>query len=190
MAEKGRRVNAAGSGAIRARRSLVVVWGLEPRQNGKARIMRTTLALISMAALASAAACADSIAKFEERPFFARRPGTVVPPPQFYASTEEVLAGAEVRVKVVQCPDKAGIDFHHFIGGPVFSTGVVKSFTDLTADQSLSFKLDDKMRIGVTAKIGGEAATCKEVERKDGKDVMKYAVGDQELVVEVEVVGK
>jgi hypothetical protein len=153
--------------------------------------MRTALALISLLALSHAGAfAADSIVKWEERPFFARRAGTVVPPPQYYATTEEVPAGSEVRIKVVRCPDKAALDLHHFIGGPVFSVGVLKSFSDLEADQTLTFKTDDKMKLGMTAKVGGDAATCKGVERKDGKDVMKYAVGDQDLVVEVEVVAK
>ena len=58
------------------------------------------------------------------------------------------------------------------------------------ADQVLTCKLDDEMKIGIATNIGGEPATCKGLEAKDGKDVLKYAVGDQELVLEVEVVAK
>jgi hypothetical protein len=154
----------------------------------KGSAMKTVLLLTPLLALSHVAACAaDSITQFEERPFFARRLGRVVPPPQFYATKAAVPAGAEVRIKVVRAPDKARIDFHHFLGGPVFSKGVVKSFSDLATERVLTFKTNKEMKIGVTAKIGDEAATCKGLERKDGKDVLKYAAGKQEVVVEVEV---
>jgi len=153
--------------------------------------MRTALLLTSILALPHVAVyAADAPARWEERPFFALRPGQQVPPPQYYATTEELPAGTEVRLRVVRCPDKAGLAVRHFIGGPVFSIGVVKKFSDLAADQVLSCKLGDKMKVGITATIGGDPAACKGLEQKGGKDVLKYAAGDQELILEVEIVGK
>src|SRR5437016_5877291 len=98
--------------------------------------MRRIPVLLLALAFAWLAAYAAPAARWEERPFFARRPRQPVPPPQYYATTAEVPAGAEVRVKVVSCPKKAGLDLHDFIGGPVFARGVPKSFTDLEAGQT------------------------------------------------------
>ncbi len=153
--------------------------------------MRTAIQLVLLLVLPQVAALAvDAPARWEERPFFARRPGQHVPPPQYYATTEELPAGAEVRIRVVRCPDKAAAAVRHFIGGPVFSTGVVKEFSGLAADQALACTLGDKMRVGITASVGGEPAACKGLEQKDGADLLKYAAGDQELVLEVEIVRK
>ncbi len=153
--------------------------------------MRSTIRLALLLVLPQVAAlAADAPARWEERPFFARRPGQIVPPPQYYATTEVLPAGTEVRIQVVRCPEKAAVAVRHFIGGPVFSTGVVKAFSGLEAGQALACTLGDKMKVGVTASVGGEPAACKGLERKDGADLLKYAVGDQELVLEVEIVRK
>ncbi len=149
--------------------------------------MRSVLALTSVLALGAAAVAAD---QWVERPYFARRPGQQVPPPQFYATPDELPAGTEIRIKVVQCPDKAGVALHHFIGGPVFSVGVVKDFSDLKQDQVLTYKLDDKMKIGIKTSIGGEAATCKGLEKKDDATRMTFTSGDAQLVLQVEIVMK
>lgn len=153
--------------------------------------MRTAIPLALLLVLPQVAAlAADAPARWEERPFFARRPGQHVPPPQYYATTEELPAGAEVRIRVVRCPDKAAVAVRHFIGGPVFSTGVVKEFSGLAVDQKLSCTLGDRMKVGITATVDGKPAVCKGLERKDGTDLLKYAVGDQELVFDVEIVRK
>jgi hypothetical protein len=147
-------------------------------------------ALVFTFVLAFCGGVAVAADRWAERPYFARRPGQQVPPPQFYATTDELPAGTEIRIKVVKCPDKAGVALHHFIGGPVFSIGVVKDFSDLKADQVLTCKLDDKMKIGIKTSIGDDAATCKGLEKKDDGAVMTFTCGDAKLVIQVEIVGK
>jgi hypothetical protein len=150
--------------------------------------IRLGLALAVFQVVADVSA-ADPV-RWEERPFFARRVGQPVPPPQYYATTEEWPAGTELRIRVVRCPKKASVVLRQFLGGPVFSKGVVKDFPDLAVDQVLSCKLDEKMKVGVTTSIGGAPGTCGGLEQKDGKATMKYGTGDQEMVLEVEIVGK
>jgi hypothetical protein len=153
--------------------------------------MRPALVLISVLAFCCGSGhAAATIARWEIRPFFPRRGLQKVPPPQYYATTAEMPAGAQVRIKVVQCPKNASLDLRDFIGGPVFSRGIVKAFADLAVGQVLTCKLDKKTKIAITTKVGDEAGTCKELERKEGYDVLKYSFGDLgELVIEVEVVG-
>jgi hypothetical protein len=131
----------------------------------------------------------ETIAKWEERPFFARRPGQTVPPPQHFATTQEMPEGAEVRIKVLQCPKNGNLDVNQFFGGPTFADGY-KGFADLKPDQVLTCKLDKKMKISITTRIGaGGFATCKGVQQKDGRDILTYSAGDKmEFVLEVEVV--
>jgi len=153
--------------------------------------MRAAMAVLSIGLLVfSAGGAADTTARWDEKPFFPRRPGEKVPPPAFFATTRAVPAGAEVRIKVVRCPRDATLEVHRFIGGPVFSTGGTK-YADLSADKTLTHKLDRETTVGITTGVGGERGRCKSVERKDGYDVLTYSFGDLgDMVLEVEVVGK
>ena len=158
--------------------------------------MRPGLVLISVLGFFCAGGYGTaSAAHWEERPFFPRRPHQKVPPPQYYATSAELPAGAEVRIKIVKCPKRADLSIHDFLGGPVFSKGIVKEFSDLKADQVLTFKLEKTMKVGITTRAGEgdskETGTCAGLEEKDGHDVMKYSFGDVgDLVIEVEVVGE
>ena len=149
--------------------------------------MRAVLGTLLLAACSSAGAHAgDSAATWEVRPFFARKAGQPVPPPQFYATTVEVPEGAVVTVKVVECPKKTTVTVHHFLGGPVFATGG-KGYAGLAAGQTVTHKLDRKTKVGLTASTGAGPGTCKELKRKDGRDTITWACGDGDVVVEVEV---
>jgi hypothetical protein len=153
--------------------------------------MRAVLAVISVGFLVVAVrGAADKTARWEERPFIPRKAGQKVSPPAFFATTKALPAGTEVKIKVVQCPKDATLEVHRFIGGPVFSTGG-KKYADLSADKTLTYKVDKEMKVGITTGVGGAQGRCKSVERKDGPDVLTYSfdkVGD--LVLKVEVVGK
>jgi hypothetical protein len=152
--------------------------------------MRVALAVICVCAFVGAeVVAAETIAKWVERPFFARRPGQTVPPPAYFATTEEMPAGAEVRIKVVQCPKNGNLDVSRFFGGPTFAAGY-KGFADLKPGQELTCTLDKMMKISITTRIGADNfATCKEVQRKDGYDILKYSAGEkEEFVLQVEVV--
>jgi hypothetical protein len=153
--------------------------------------MRAVIAIIWVGfAVSAVGSAAQTIAKWEEQPFFARKPGEKVPPPAFFATTKALPAGAEVRIKVVQCPKDALLEVHRFIGGPVFSTAS-KSYADLSTNETVTHKLDKEMRVAITTSVNGERGRCKGIDRKDGYDVLTYSfdkLGD--LVIEVDVVGK
>ena len=155
--------------------------------------MRTVLLLMAawvLSGVAGQAAPAD--VHWQERPFFPRRANQKVPPPQFYAPTAEVPAGAVVTIKVVESPKGAALVLHDFLGGPVFSRGIVKEFSHLSAGQVLTWKVDKAMKVGLTTRAGEgevkEPGTCAGLEKKEGGDVMKYTFGDRgKMVLEVEV---
>jgi hypothetical protein len=153
--------------------------------------MRAVITLCSIGLVVSAVASADeTIAKWEERPFLARKAGQKVLPPAFFATTKAMPGGAEVRIKVVQCPKDATLEVHRFLGGPVFSAGSTK-FTDLAAKKTVTHKLDKEIKVAITTSVGGEQGRCKSVDRKDGHDVLTYSfdkLGD--MVIEVAVVAK
>ena len=153
--------------------------------------MRAAIAMISIGlVILPLGSAAETIAKWEERPFFPRKPGAKVPPPAFFATTKAMPAGAEVRIKVVQCPKGATLEIHRFLGGPVFSAGSTK-YTDLPANKALLHKLDKEMKVGITASTGGVQGRCKSIDRKDGYDVLSYSFDKlADVVIEVEVVGK
>ena len=152
--------------------------------------MRAMFAVISLGFVGTVGDAAKTIAKWEEKPFFARKAGQVVPPPAFFATTEEMPAGAEVRIKIVQCPKDAVLHVHRFIGGPVFSTGS-KDYTDLSKGKTIVYKLDKAMKVGVTTSVGRQEGRCKSIDRKEGYDVLKYAFDKlEDMVVKVVVVGK
>ncbi len=157
--------------------------------------MRSALRLPLMLILAytsvqASAQVADPPSKWVERPFFARRAGQPVPPPQYYSTVAEQPAEAEVRIKVVRAPKKALITVVDFRGGPVFIKGVVKEFPGAEANQVLTYKLGEKMKVGIRTSIGGAEGVCGGLEQKDGKTLLKYAADGQELVLEVEIVPK
>jgi len=133
---------------------------------------------------------AENIARWQEKPFFARRLGQKVPPAAFYATTTPMPEGAVVKIKVVECPKNAKLRIHDFIGGPVFSTGF-KEFTDLTAGQDLTYKLNKKKTLGITTVVDKENGTCAGLEHKDGYDVLKYSFGNLgNVIIEVKVADK
>ena len=153
--------------------------------------MRALLALVAVGfVVAGFGSAAQTIARWEERPFFARRAGQKVPPPAYFATTTAMPAGAKVRIKVVQCPKDATLQVHRFIGGPVFSVGST-GYAGLSAGKTITHKLDREMKVAITTSVGSEQGRCKGIDRKDGYDVLKYSfdkLGD--MVLEVEVIGK
>jgi hypothetical protein len=153
--------------------------------------MRTVIAVIAVGFVVSAVgSAAQTIARWEEQPFIPRKPGEKVPPPAFFATTKAMPAGAEVRIKVVQCPKDAALEVQRFIGGPVFSTGRT-SYAELSANKIVTHKVDKEMRVAITTSVSGERGRCKSIDRKDGYDVLTYSFDKLgEMIIEVEVVGK
>jgi len=153
--------------------------------------MRAIISMISIGLVGCAvAAAAETTATWEAQPFFARKAGQQVPPPAFFATTEALPAGAEVRIKVVECPQGVCLDVHWFLGGPVFTAGS-EEYAFLTAGKMISHKLANEMRVAITASLGDEHGRCQDIVRKDGHDVLRYSfdkLGD--LVIEVTVTGK
>ncbi len=138
----------------------------------------------------SGAFAAETIATWKVRPFFARRLGQVVPPPAFIATTAPMPEGAEVKIKVIECPKNARLRIHDFLGGPVFATGF-KEYTDLAAGKTLIYKLNKQKTIAITVRIDDQDGTCKVIERKDGYDILRYSLGaNGDFAIEVQVVGK
>ena len=130
--------------------------------------MRVILTIISAVFVVGAVASDDeTIAKWEERPFFARKAGQKVPPPAFFATTKAMPAGAEVRIKVAQCPKDVTLDIHRFLGGPVYSVGA-KKYAELSANKTLTHTLEKEMKVAITANAGGEQGRCKGIKREDG----------------------
>ena len=157
--------------------------------------MRTALRLalvliLPYVCVQASAQDANPPSKWVERPFFARKAGQPVPPPQYYSTVDEQPAESELRIKVVRSMKKASISVVNFRGGPVFIKGVVKDFTGAETDQVLTCKLGEKMKVGIRTTIGGVEGVCGGLEQKDGKTLLKYTADGQELVLEVEIVSK
>src|SRR5262245_44228565 len=113
--------------------------------------MRTVLgAMLTLVFCSAGADAGDSAAMWEMRPFFARKAGQPVPPPQFYATTAEMPEGTVVTIKVIECPKNTTVNVHNFLGGPVFATGS-KGYPGLAAGQTVTHKMDKKTKIGLTA---------------------------------------
>jgi hypothetical protein len=153
--------------------------------------MRPALVILAALALPSLQAhAAGAAVKWEERPFFARRLGTPVPPPAFYATTAALPGGTEVTVKVLKSPKKAALRIHDFLGGPVFARGY-KEFDDLAAGKVLTYRVVKDMKVGLTTRLGDQDGTCKGLEQKGATAVLKYSFGARgEVTLEVKVVEK
>jgi hypothetical protein len=153
-------------------------------------VMRVMLAVVPIAFVVVAfGSAAETTAKWEERPFLPRKPGQKVAPPAFFATTKVMPAGAEVKIKVVQCPKDASLDVHRFLGGPVFSAGSTK-YAGLAAKKRLTHQLNKEMKVGITTSVGSEQGRCKSIDRKEGYDVLTYSFDKlADLIIEVEVVG-
>ena len=153
--------------------------------------MRRVLAF-AVAVLGSAMVLgADSITTWAVQPFLPRKalPPGEKPPPRWYVSVKEVPAGAEVQIKVVQCPKGARLFLHNWRGGPV-PIASSNEFTDLTPGKTVTHKADKMTRLMLEARMGGEGlGLCKDLKRKDGGDLITWSIDEKdEVTVEVLVV--
>src|SRR5579884_3077656 len=156
--------------------------------------MRQLLASVVLLVSAAGVPAADSVTGWAVQPFVPRRPpppGQKPPPPQWYVSTDEVPAGAVLRIKVVRCPKDARVAVHQWRGGPV-PIASTQTFADLAAGKELTYKADKKARLMLDAGVGdpggGTPGQCKEVKRQGGRDLVTWSCGDLgDVVIEAEV---
>jgi hypothetical protein len=155
--------------------------------------MTRAVVLVVLLVSGAVASAADSIVTFQVQPFIPRRVGEKVPPPIWYGSNEAVPAGADVQIKVVQCPKETRLYVHQWRGGPV-PIAASSELADLTAGKTLSHKAEKTIRLVFEGTVGGErpkgmSGQCKEAKRQDGRDVLTWSFGDKgDLVVEVRIV--